>query len=93
MDGGSRWAEVRKAVSEKEPENTLEYNQFHSAKKETDREFGVFAEMNHTIYAYPSKQRPDLPKKKFKGLSKAEMEAKYQELLKEGYTRLMVERC
>jgi len=46
----------------------------------------------HTIYAYPSKQRPDLPKKKFKGLSKTEMEAKHKELLKEGYTRLMVER-
>jgi len=48
--------------------------------------------MTHTIYAYPSKQRPDLPKKKFKGLTRAEMEAKHRELLKEGYTKINIEK-
>jgi hypothetical protein len=46
--------------------------------------------MSLTLYAYPSKQHPDQPKKKFVGLSKAEVEAKYRELIEEGYTNINV---
>lgn len=48
--------------------------------------------MKYTIYAYPSKQNPTLPKQKFKGLTEAEKEARYAQLLAEGYTNIDVQR-
>jgi hypothetical protein len=43
-----------------------------------------------SLYAYPSKQHPDQPKKKFVGLSKSEVEVKYKELIEEGYTNITI---
>lgn len=46
--------------------------------------------MIFNIYAYPSKQRPDLPNQKFRNLSEADKAVQYATLLAEGYTNITV---